>query len=254
MSGSFVADIANHFEATLRAARGMVTKYTPKTFSAAEEEPHLQDAWAMLFRALNFGESAVWAAREGHGETVAIIARTLTEMAYNVACVGADFTGFKDYALHCAKKRREWGEKLIQSDIDENQKAGIREVARELKSLLKHEKCSWETDVSRRAVVGGMEQDYVKRYIFLSQQVHTDTRALAHYGVELSGRIEIRPEIPPMISELYLVLAFKSWLEVTRRLFQGIPIEVSKEFVTAVGTYSTYLVKAGKRRKIADQE
>jgi hypothetical protein len=236
----FIAELANLFEAMLTAAKHMMENR--KDCACADPEDRLRwlNGGALLFRALNLGACIVWAARQGFGETVAVLARVLAEMEFNVAHSGEDLKGLKDYAVHCTHKHREWLEHLIASEPDETVKSGFRETASKLKVLLQSETHQWERQVSKRAKGAGLERDYLWDYLTFSQQVHTSSGALDGYVSEEEKKFVVNPKIPATMTQMYLGLAMNRWFELVLRLFRGLAIKESAQFGAAIDDYNRF--------------
>jgi hypothetical protein len=202
----------------------------------------------MLFRSLNLGESIVWAVRQGYGETVAIVARVLTEMAYNLAEAGEDFAGFKDYSLHSTQKHRAWLVKLAACELDEKKKAELNGAVSEHKMLLNGQNYRWASKIKDMASNAQMQDSYLRDYCAFSEQIHTSTRTLDYYASETESSIVVNPRISPEMSEMYFVMAVNQWLEVVSRLFCGIPLRESEEFDLALESYDQLVQHAVRER------
>ena len=76
----------DYFQKVLNSARQMLG--TDRVEFIAPDQPERCVGWVLLFRAMNLGEAAVLAASRGLGETVALVTRSLEELAYLVGSLG----------------------------------------------------------------------------------------------------------------------------------------------------------------------
>ncbi|MCX5653032.1 MAG: DUF5677 domain-containing protein [Planctomycetota bacterium] len=248
MKKVYIPELADRFEVMLAAARRMIQDRDHHECANSKDQLRFQYGGAMLFRSLNLGECIVWAVRQGYGETVAIVARVLTEMAYNLAEAGEDFAGFKDYSLHSTQKHRVWLEKLAACELDEKKKAELNGAVCEHKTLLNGQNYRWASKIREMACNAKMQDNYLRDYCAFSEQIHTSTRTLDYYASETERSIVVNPRISPEMSEMYFVMAVNQWIEVVSRLFLGIPLGESQEFKLAFESYGQLIEQAIKER------
>ena len=243
-----ILEIASHLEILVAAAKEMARRHKVQQGTELELQIRLAYGGAMLFRSLNLAECMIWAARAGHGETVAIVARVIGEMLYNVAHAGPDLKGLVDFAIRGAEERKKWIEKVLEASPGSEKSKDLKDMARLLQDCLEGQDCNWERQVRSRAKSANMDDSYVNEYLMYSEQVHTSSSALDGYISGEAGRLIVNTKIREVLTKLYLVFGVAQWVELVRRLFAGLPLQESEEFLRAHDGYAKFIDALPKRK------
>jgi hypothetical protein len=256
--------MAGLFEVVLDAASVMLEADKVRILDNPEEPPPEEEAkhcfppaesWAMLLRTLNLGGAALTAARAGYGETVALVARCLEEMVYQVACSEDDAEWFQKRFVHAFRDicrglpnlADSLTEMVLTPRLRAKAVAGMDQFMAEAKETLEELgtfEGKWDRRIQEWARKAGLLEDYENEYRYLSMQVHTAPPILGEYILERGGQVEVRRRISRVAARVYFHHMVCYWFGVLLPLLEPLGVKMFGAFEEATADMMEYLLDA----------
>ena len=209
-----VREHVKHAEAVLSAVEEALN---PQEFVGfeAEEAAYRCVLAAMTYRSMNLARSAVDAARQGYGETVALAARCMQEMLYTAKGLAKDSSMSRDFLLYSLDEQKAAAMRIAKGRAGGDESKLDLSTVERLARLRGPDEHTWAKHVSMRAKAAGMEKNYTTEYAFLSMQAHSDGYALMLYQLSCNDGVEVWPKMWPGAVFLYLQLAIVKFVDLT---------------------------------------
>jgi hypothetical protein len=188
--------------------------------------------WTFLFRALNLADAALEAARQERGETLALIARSMLELAFHINAMKnnpAYMDAYGDISdskrLGKLKKCRSW----LASDqsSDPSIIAEYEAVCHELEAQCGSAQNMSISDLAKHAQ---MEKEYYQKYEVLCRDTHHNAWALTLYLQKTGAGLEVQNHYPDDVQALYLSVCLTYWSGCLDILWQWCEVQPDPEY------------------------
>jgi len=202
-----------------------------------QHQPDKLLAWTLLFRTINLLEAAVQAAKSRQGETLALLSRSLLEMAFLTRRMQRDQQFSDQYTSMCTSraidrmnKLRDW---LVKQKHNDHASAMIAQVGQAIDHLQSDAASSGET-IAETARKAGMEEEYRLKYTLLCADTHHRTDALAYYVRECRDGLEVHQVYPDNVLGVYLGTSFTYAFRIVLDLIPQCGVTPSNEYKCTV--------------------
>jgi hypothetical protein len=237
-----VRALAHEFRKVVSAARALIANRRIEGFRYdSPSDAKRANAWCMLVRALNLADSSIQAACSGYGETVALVARCLEEMAFIVKILGPQLNGTAGFMLAGLESQKRTLQCFIEGSTGDRDRSGSPEALRRIMALIGNSPVEWAAKVRERANQADMLGDYETSYRFLSEQAHTENHALIYYQVKAHDVLEVHQKIWPMAIAFYVLVAADFFRRLMELLMPALGIASPEQYRKAKEDFECYV-------------